>query len=144
MRKPKSNNHKFLAFNADTGRNSQIPKDGAVIKQNDNRENMNDELAKVLKLYREKSNWEIHKTPEIYIQPGSTPADVKLWLKAKGFSDTVIGKFGRLNGYELLSLSRDTLEEHCGVEEGRRLLSQITVQRNVSGVSEIKLLEKIY
>lgn len=102
---------------------------------NDNRETMNDELAKVLKLYREKShNWDIHKTPEIFIQPTSSPASVKQWLKAKGFSEYVVTKFGYLNGHELFSLDRETLEDHCGVEEGRRLLSQITVQRNVSGV----------
>lgn len=97
---------------------------------------MNDELAKVLKLYREKThNWDIHKTPEIFIQPTSPPANVKQWLKAKGFSEYVVTKFGYLNGHELFSLDRETLEEHCGIEEGRRLLSQITVQRNVSGVS---------
>lgn len=60
------------------------------LKPNDHRESMNDELAKVLKLYREKShNWDIHKTPEIFIQPTSSPADIKLWLKAKGFSEHV-------------------------------------------------------
>lgn len=106
----------------------------------DNRDTMNDELNKVLKLYREKShNWDIHKTPEIFIQPTSSPANVKQWLKAKGFSDYVISKFGYLNGHELFSLDRETLEEHCGIEEGRRLLSQITVQRNVSGVSQMQM-----
>ncbi|XP_031641238.1 epidermal growth factor receptor kinase substrate 8-like protein 2 [Contarinia nasturtii] len=108
----------------------------------DNRENMNDELAKVLKLYREKNhNWDIHKTPEIFIQPTSSPANVKLWLKAKGFSDYVITKFGYLNGQELFSLDRETLEDHCGIEEGRRLLSQITVQRNVSGYKTTRTSE---
>lgn len=106
-----------------------------LISPGDSRETMNDELAKVLKLYREKShNWDIHKTPEIFIQPTSSPANVKQWLKAKGFSDYVVAKFGYLSGNELFSLDRETLEEHCGVEEGKRLLSQITVQRNVSGV----------
>lgn len=101
----------------------------------DNRESMNDELAKVLKLYREKShNWDIHKTADIFIQPTSSPANVKQWLKVKGFSDYVVAKFGYLNGHELFSLDRETLEDHCGVEEGKRLLSQITLQRNVSGV----------
>lgn len=107
------------------------------ISTSDSRETMNDELAKVLKLYREKShNWDIHKTPEIFIQPTSSPANVKQWLKAKGFSDYVVQKFGYLSGNELFSLDRETLEEHCGVEEGKRLLSQITVQRNVSGVND--------
>lgn len=97
---------------------------------------MNDELNHVLKLYREKrSNLDIHKTPEIFIQHTSSPSEVKQWLKAKGFSDFVVGKLGYLNGFDLFSLTRENLEEHCGIEEGRRLLSQITIQRNVSGVS---------
>lgn len=110
---------------------------GAVPNRSkDQRESMNDELAKVLKAYREKNhNWDVHKTPEIFIQPASSPADVKQWLKAKGFSEYVVTKFGYLSGHELFSLDRETLEDLCGIEEGRRLLSQITVQRNVSGVS---------
>lgn len=103
---------------------------------NNNSNTMNEELSQVLKLYREKkSNLDIHKTPEIFIQPSSSPYEVKQWLKAKGFSEYVIKKLGYLNGHELFSLTRETLEEHCGQEEGRRLLSQITIQRNVSGVS---------
>lgn len=97
---------------------------------------MNDELNHVLKFYREKrSTLDIHKTPEIFIQHTSSPSEVKQWLKAKGFSEYVVGKLGYLNGCELFSLSRESLEEFCGIEEGRRLLSQITIQRNVSGVS---------
>lgn len=104
-----------------------------------NGESMSDELSQVLKLYREKkNNLDIHKTPEIFIQPSSSPCEVKKWLKAKGFSDQVVKKLGYLNGYELFSLSRETLEEHCGLDEGRRLLSQITIQKNVSGVSYVQ------
>lgn len=128
-----------IQFQKDNERNkANKPKEVTPLNtiSNDTRENMNDELAKVLKLYREKNhNWDIHKTPEIFIQPTSSPANVKQWLKAKGFSEYVVTKFGYLNGHELFSLDRETLEDHCGVEEGRRLLSQITVQRNVSGVS---------
>lgn len=105
-------------------------------RSKDQRESMNDELAKVLKAYREKNqNWDVHKTPEIFIQPTSSPSDVKQWLKAKAFSEFVVAKFGYLAGHELFSLDRETLEDLCGIEEGKRLLSQITVQRNVSGVS---------
>lgn len=131
-------NWAFVSTLTDNERINDRPKDSAAIELigSDNRESMNDELAKVLKLYREKNhNWDIHKTPEIFIQPTSSSANVKQWLKAKGFSDYVVTKFGYLNGHELFSLDRETLEEHCGAEEGKRLLSQITVQRNISGVS---------
>lgn len=36
----------------------------------------------------------------------------------------------------LFKLDKEKLEEYCGPKEGARLASQITVQRNVSGVSE--------
>lgn len=129
-----------MSFNLDNKLNktqkSEEPITMSTTVPSESRENMTDELNKVLKLYREKNyNWDVHKTPEIFIQPTSSPADVKRWLKGKGFTDYIVTKFGFLNGYELFSLDKETLEEHCGIDEGRRLLSQITVQRNVSGVS---------
>jgi epidermal growth factor receptor kinase substrate 8 len=42
-----------------------------------------------------------------------------------------------MTGNELFSLTKSQLEKHCGKDEGRRLDSQLTIQRNVSGVSEI-------
>jgi hypothetical protein len=42
-----------------------------------------------------------------------------------------------MTGNELFSLTKSQLEKHCGKEEGQRLDSQITVQRNVSGVSKL-------
>jgi epidermal growth factor receptor kinase substrate 8 len=40
-----------------------------------------------------------------------------------------------MSGNELFSLTKSQLEKYCGKEEGRRLDSQLTVQRNISGVS---------
>lgn len=98
-------------------------------------EEMQEELRQVLTLFREKRRGlEIMKTPEIFIQQSSTSAEVEKWLKAKGFSDNVVKKLHGINGNELFALKRHTLEEYCGPDEGKRLASQITVQRNVSGV----------
>lgn len=97
---------------------------------------MQAELKNVLALFREnRRNWDAVKTPEIFIQQTSNPAQVQQWLKAKGFSDNVTTKLHGLSGNELFALKRATLEDYCGVEEGKRLSSQITIQRNVSGVS---------
>lgn len=97
---------------------------------------MNEELKNVLTLFREKRRvLDIVKTPEIFIQQSSTADEVEQWLKAKGFSDRVVKKLHGLNGNELFALKRHTLEDYCGSEEGRRLASQITIQRNISGVS---------
>jgi hypothetical protein len=40
-----------------------------------------------------------------------------------------------VTGNELFSLTKSQLVKYCGKDEGHRLDSQLTVQRNVSGVS---------
>jgi hypothetical protein len=45
-----------------------------------------------------------------------------------------------VTGNELFHLTKSQLEKYCGKDEGRRLYSQLTVQRNVSGVSANLLL----
>lgn len=98
---------------------------------------MQEELKTVLTLFRDKRRiLDIVKTPEIYIQQSSSAADVEQWLQAKGFSEKVVKKLNGLNGNELFALKRHTLEDYCGSDEGRRLASQITIQRNISGVSQ--------
>lgn len=97
---------------------------------------MHEELKTVLTLFRDKRRiLDIVKTPEIYIQQSSSADEVEKWLQAKGFSDKVVKKLNGLNGNELFALKRHSLEEYCGSDEGRRLASQITIQRNISGVS---------
>lgn len=95
---------------------------------------MQDELKFVLTLFREKRKLNITKTPDIYIEQTSTPGEVQAWLKAKGFSQHVRSKMVGLTGEDLFLLPRDKLEEFCGDEEGKRLASQITVQRSVNKV----------
>ena len=102
----------------------------------ESQEDMQEELRSVLTLFREKRrNLDIVKTPEIFIQQTSSVEEVEQWLIAKGFSDKVVKKLHGLNGNELFALKRHTLEDYCGVDEGKRLASQITIQRNISGVS---------
>ncbi|KAJ9583018.1 hypothetical protein L9F63_022634, partial [Diploptera punctata] len=92
------------------------------------------ELKTVLTLFREKRhNLEIVKTPEVYISQNSDPDEVQNWLKAKGFSSKICKQLHGMTGNELFSLNRTQLEKYCGQAEGRRLDSQITIQRNVSG-----------
>jgi hypothetical protein len=95
---------------------------------------MQEELKAVLTLFREKRRLDIMKTPEIFILQSSSAIEVEEWLRAKGFSERVIKKLHGFNANELFALKRITLEEYCGQEEGKRLASQITIQRNVSGV----------
>lgn len=96
---------------------------------------MHEELKNVLTLFRERrKHLDIHKTPDVYISQTSTPTEVETWLKAKGFEEKTIKKLKGMSGNDLFALKKHTLEEYFGVEEGRRLASQITIQKNVSGV----------
>lgn len=98
-------------------------------------DNMHEELKNVLTLFRERRrNLDIMKTPEIFIQQTSNPKEVEQWLDAKGFSEKTIKSLKGLTGNQIFALNKETLEDYCGAEEGRRLASQLTIQRNVSGV----------
>lgn len=100
---------------------------------------MHEELKNVLTLFRERRrNLDIMKTPEIFIQQTSNPKEVEQWLDAKGFSEKTIKSLKGLTGNQIFALNKETLEDYCGAEEGRRLASQLTIQRNVSGVRFVK------
>uniref|UniRef100_A0A6M2DQI0 Putative epidermal growth factor receptor kinase substrate n=1 Tax=Xenopsylla cheopis TaxID=163159 RepID=A0A6M2DQI0_XENCH len=105
---------------------------GGGLDADEDVQNVQDELKFVLTLFREKRKLNITKTPDIYIEQTSTPGEVQAWLKAKGFSQHVRSKMVGLTGEDLFLLPRDKLEEFCGDEEGKRLASQITVQRSVN------------
>uniref|UniRef100_A0A1Y1MM07 SAM domain-containing protein n=1 Tax=Photinus pyralis TaxID=7054 RepID=A0A1Y1MM07_PHOPY len=98
-------------------------------------ERMQDELNIVLSMFRDNKskNYDITQTPEIYIDQRSTPSEVQEWLQAKMFSAEICAKFKKTSGYQLLGLSYDQLEKICGPIEGKRLESQINVQKGVSG-----------
>jgi epidermal growth factor receptor kinase substrate 8 len=95
---------------------------------------MQEELQHVLSEWRQQRHLDILRTPEVFIDQRSTPDEVQHWLKAKGFSDKMQKKFATMNGDGLFSLKKDQLLQLCGQNEGARLDSQLTIQRNVSGV----------
>ena len=95
---------------------------------------MQEELANVLSLYREKEkHLEIKTTPDVYIMQGSTPTEVRNWLKAKQFSSRVLEQLAGYNGGKLFSMTRKELVAAFGKSEGGRLYSQITISRNTNG-----------
>ena len=104
---------------------------------------MQEELKNVLALFRDRrKHLEIHKTPDVFITQTSNPAEIEKWLRAKGFEERTVKKLNGLSGNELFGLKKHTLEDYFGIEEGRRLASQITIQKNVSGVSFASLKQK--
>lgn len=96
---------------------------------------MQEELQAVLHELREQRHLDILKTPEVYISQKSSPEEVQSWLLAKGFNEKIRRQFNTMNGNALFALKRHQLVQICGRHEGIRLDSQLTIQRNVSGVS---------
>jgi epidermal growth factor receptor kinase substrate 8 len=98
-------------------------------------DSMHEELKNVLTLFRERrKHLDIHKTPDVYINQNSNPAEVEKWLEAKGFEENTIKKLKGFSGNELFAIKKYKLDEFFGAEESKRLHSQITIQKNVSGV----------
>ncbi|XP_077288337.1 epidermal growth factor receptor kinase substrate 8-like isoform X2 [Arctopsyche grandis] len=96
-------------------------------------EDMQDELKMVLLLRDKRHSLDFLKTPDLYINNASSASEVQAWLEAKGFHEDVRKKLRGVAGTDLFRLPRSTLEEHAGDKEGRRLYSQLLVQKNVSG-----------
>lgn len=78
--------------------------------------------------------FEIRQTPEVFINQKSNSREVQKWLKAKEFSAEICAKLKNYSGYALMSLQREQTEKICGPAEGKRLHSQISIQKSVSGV----------
>ncbi|KAI0228913.1 hypothetical protein LSAT2_020696 [Lamellibrachia satsuma] len=63
----------------------------------------------------------------------STSQHVIAWLKAKGFRARTLHMLDGTTGRQLFEMDRGQLERLCGHEEGARLDSQLTVQKNIAG-----------
>ncbi|KAJ8705411.1 hypothetical protein PYW07_011238 [Mythimna separata] len=94
---------------------------------------LHEELKMVLPaIQARKKMLDIKKTPDIFIDQKSNPDEIVEWLEAKGFS-AAAQRALRMPGHQLFNLTRSQLEKALGSDEGKRLYSQILVQRNVSG-----------
>lgn len=97
---------------------------------------MNEELKSVIPRFKQKQNYgiPIPKTPMVFIDEKSTENEVQEWLQKKGFSKNVRERMKGLKGSEVMGFDRDELEEEFG-KEGKRLASQITLQKEICKVS---------
>lgn len=100
---------------------------------------MQRELRDVLILFNQNKHISVQKTPEVFISQHSSASEVKEWLKQKNFSESIIRTLAGMDGSELFSCTKEQLEDFCGEKEGKRLHSQLTISRNVSGVSRVRL-----
>nr|XP_060629240.1 epidermal growth factor receptor kinase substrate 8-like protein 3 [Anolis sagrei ordinatus] len=58
------------------------------------------------------------------LHPRSSPAEVTVWLRTKGFSKITVKSLGILNGLQLLSMTQEELKAVCP-EEGRRVFLKL-------------------
>lgn len=68
-----------------------------------------------------------------YITPESTVEEVQAWLTSKDFSDRVKGLCKELTGEHMFALTKERLEEVLAATEAARLISHLTVQKNLCG-----------
>lgn len=64
---------------------------------------------------------------------------MKEWLAKKGFNENIQENFKGISGTELFDIKKEELEKACGKVEGKRLYSQLNIQKSISGVSYTKL-----
>ncbi|KAJ8951449.1 hypothetical protein NQ318_006878 [Aromia moschata] len=105
---------------------------------------MQEELVNVLTLVRERNkerHLDIKQTPESYIDQKSSPNDVRQWLDKKGFSVKIQDKFIGVGGHHLFDFKKPELEAICGKDEGRRLYSQLNIQKAISGYQTVRTTE---
>lgn len=96
---------------------------------------MHEQLASVYSIINQreqKSHIKIKQTPEIFINEKSTPDEIKRWFELKEFGDGIYQKFEGLNVKQLFELTRTDLQKVCGTEEGKRLFSQLQLQKSCS------------
>ena len=77
----------------------------------------------------------------VYLSQESTEEDVQKWLMTKGFSERVQQALQGQTGLSLFTLKQEEFIEFFGKEEGTRLDSQLTVQKNLCGYSTISSYE---
>uniref|UniRef100_A0A1E1X566 Putative epidermal growth factor receptor kinase substrate n=1 Tax=Amblyomma aureolatum TaxID=187763 RepID=A0A1E1X566_9ACAR len=68
-----------------------------------------------------------------YITPESTAEEVQAWLTAKDFNERVKSLCKELTGEHMFALTKERLEEVLAVTEAARLISHLTVQKNLCG-----------
>ncbi|KAL3290353.1 hypothetical protein HHI36_023695 [Cryptolaemus montrouzieri] len=106
------------------------------------RQSIHEELTNVFSFHGPKKILlDVRKTPNAFIDQNSSPAEVQKWLTAKSFSSDVCRSFQGVNGWSLFAISKVDLQRVCGDDEGKRLFSQLNLQKSVSGFQTIRTTE---
>lgn len=88
---------------------------------------------------KKRTDLAIKVTPDVFIDQHSTKENVQNWLKMKEFDKDTCDKLKGFTGSDLLLFTKKHCVTICDEEEGKRLYSQITLQKNSCYV-RIKIL----
>ncbi|XP_076353156.1 uncharacterized protein LOC143248576 [Tachypleus tridentatus] len=110
-------------------RNASVPKDahGRLKKE------VTDQMTLGHSAHRKWGKVNLGHRDGLNITAKSSPAEVQEWLKSKDFSPSIRNLFDGMTGKMMFKFTRSRLEDVLGNEEGSRLHSHLTVQKNISG-----------
>ncbi|KAK9890135.1 hypothetical protein WA026_008942 [Henosepilachna vigintioctopunctata] len=108
----------------------------------ESRKSMHNELFHIFKTNTPRKNFiGAKKTKDSYIDQSSTADAVREWLIAKNFSSEICDTFKGVDGFSMFSASKEDLQKVCGEVAGKRLYSQINLQKSISGFQTMRTTE---
>ncbi|XP_022243518.1 epidermal growth factor receptor kinase substrate 8-like [Limulus polyphemus] len=110
-------------------RNVSVPKDA----HNRLKKELTDQVTLGHNAHRKWGKVNLNHWDGLYITAESSPAEVQEWMESKDFSPEIRNLFRDMTGKMMYKFTRSRLEEVLGNEEGGRLHSHLTVQKNISG-----------
>ncbi|KAK9497970.1 hypothetical protein O3M35_003862 [Rhynocoris fuscipes] len=99
------------------------------------------ELKDALSIFQNRKKLEIKRTPAVFIDSESQPAEVSQWLQEKGFENRIVKIMDGLGGKKIFQLTMEQIQDLCGEKEGRRLFNQLLLQKNKSGYKTTRSAE---
>ncbi|XP_014667431.1 PREDICTED: epidermal growth factor receptor kinase substrate 8-like [Priapulus caudatus] len=118
-----------------------LEEEAEKIADDSQQDRLRDELKQKMLLSPHKLNIRRTALASSSISGTSRPDQVQQWLKEKQFNGSVRDLLDGLDGASLFMLKASELEQYCGKVEGRRLYSQLQLQKNISGYQTISSRE---
>ncbi|XP_064635199.1 epidermal growth factor receptor kinase substrate 8-like isoform X3 [Lineus longissimus] len=121
-------------FEKKSKKESDKPKKPEPVNARSPKDDLHNELLQRMSMGKNRNAHKAPKAPTLYINADSTWEEVEDWLNSKTFSQRVIGAVSGYSGIDIFNVPRnDIYDIAMNREEGHRLESLLTVQKNICG-----------